>query len=62
MYGKVSRFEKGWGFILGDNGRRYYVSGGEIRVPSGILAVGSHVEFHPSVNDRGYAAKNVRPI
>lgn len=62
MYGKVSRFEKGWGFIQGDNGKRYYVSSGEIRVPSGILAVGSHVDFRPSTNDRGLVAVDVRPL
>lgn len=62
MFGKVSSFGKGYGFIRGDDGRRYYVRSGDVCVPSGILTAGSHVDFRPGTNDRGLIARNVRPL
>lgn len=67
MFGKVTRFNGRWGFIKEDDreggtGRTYYVRSGDILVPSGFLAAGSHVEFTPSLNDRGRIALNVRPM
>ncbi len=62
MHGKVIRFGKGWGFIRGDDDRRYYVKSGDIRVPSGFLATGSQVEFRPTTNDKGRMAVDVRPL
>ncbi len=59
MLGKVSTYDsrKGWGFIHGDDGRRYYVSQGNISLPSRCLYPGYTVEF--SVRE-GNRALNVR--
>ena len=62
MFGQVIQFYRGYGFIKGDDGMPYYVRGGDIRLPSGFLAKGSHVEFRPSTNDKGRIALDVRPL
>lgn len=62
MMGKVESYSaaKNWGFIRGDDGRRYYVSRGNIdreRIPSGALSAGYGVEFSTG---EGNKAINVR--
>lgn len=64
MMGKVESYSaaKNWGFIRGDDGRRYYVSRGNInreRVPSRALSAGCSVEFSTG---EGNKALNVRYI
>lgn len=57
MLGKVESYSdsKGWGFIRGDDGRRYYVSRGGINkqsIPSGSLYAGCTVEFRTGEGNR----------
>lgn len=61
MLGKVFTYSsrKGWGFIYGDDGRRYYVSRGNVRTRSGSLTAGYAVEFSRGEGNR---AVNVRYI
>lgn len=59
MLGKVENYSnsKNWGFILGDDGRRYYVSKGKINkesIPSGTLQKGCTVEFRTGEGNRAY--------
>ena len=52
--GKVKFFnERGWGFIIGDNGRDYYFIG---RATSEILHSGDRVMFMTEVTRRGIRA------
>lgn len=51
MIGKVENYSprKGYGFIMGDDGKRYYVSSGNIdknNIRSGQLASGYTVSFN----------------
>ncbi len=64
MIGKVESYSaaKNWGFIRGDDMRRYYVSKGNINresIPSRALSVGCSVEFSTG---EGNKALNVRYI
>ena len=61
MMGKVSKYnsKEGWGFICGDDRRRYYVSQGNVCTRSGSLAAGYTVEFSRGEGNR---ALNVRYI
>ena len=61
MFGKVDSFDskKRYGFILGDDGRRYFVHSGSINIPSGNLDRGYMVSFTPTLSSRGYAAADV---
>lgn len=61
IYGRVETFDrqKRWGFIAGDDGRRYYVSSGSINVPSKTLDAGYSVVFTATCNNRGYRAEDV---
>lgn len=63
MVGRVKRFDskKRYGFIVDDEGKEYYVSSREVKVPSGYLGVGSLVIFVPTCNEKGREAVNVRP-
>lgn len=64
MFGKVVQFDnaKRYGFIVGDDGTRFYFRASDVKTPSGYMEKGSSVEFQASTNDRGYAAVNVRPL
>lgn len=62
MIGQVKSYSdaKGWGFIRGDDGRRYYVSRGNIsreKIPSGTLYPGYTVEFNAGEGNKAF---NVR--
>lgn len=64
MMGKVESYSaaKNWGFIRGDDGRRYYISRGNInreRIPSGALNAGCSVEFNTREGNKAF---NVRYI
>lgn len=61
IYGRVDTFnrEKHWGFISGDDGRRYYVSSSDINIPSKALDAGYAVVFTPTCGNRGYRAEDV---
>ena len=59
MLGKVESFNdaKGWGFIRGDDGRRYYVSRGNIsrdKIPSRTLSSGYSVEFSTGEGNKAF--------
>ncbi len=53
--------QKGFGFITGENSLDYFIHFSNIQGQKG-LNVGDHVEFDPSVNDRGKVALNVRVV
>lgn len=62
MIGQVESYSdaRRWGFIRGDDMRRYYVSRGNIdkkSIPSGTLHPGSTVEFNVGEGNRAF---NVR--
>lgn len=61
MLGKVEQFDnkKRYGFISGDDGRRYFVHASNVKTPSGSLEKGYMVSFTATTNNRGYAAVNV---
>lgn len=61
IYGRVDTFsrEKRWGFITGDDGRRYYVSSSDIKIPSKALDAGYSVVFTATCGNRGYRAEDV---
>lgn len=61
MFGKVESYnpKKGFGFILGDDGLRYFVPYCNVKTASGSLGAGYQVEFTGGRNERGYIASNV---
>ncbi len=61
MFGKVKMYDpkKGYGFILGDDGKDYFVPYCNVKTASGILEKGYGVKFNVGKNDRGYIASNV---
>ena len=60
MTGKVKMYndEKGYGFILGDDGMDYFVHISDIKTAE-TLYRGAEVSFTPDANDKGKIAKNV---
>lgn len=62
MYGRVKLYspKKKYGFISGDDGREYYFSEGEIRIPSKSLSAGYSVQFNTSDGYPNPKARNVR--
>ena len=65
MKGTVKWFntQKGYGFIVGNDGAEYFVHYSNIKV-SGFrhLDAGDHVEFDVETNDKGIQAINVVPV
>jgi len=61
MLGKVESYnsKKGYGFIRGDDGLRYFVPYCNVKTRSGSLDAGYQVEFTGGRNERGYIASNV---
>lgn len=61
IYGRVEAFDrkKRYGFITGDDGRKYFVHSNDINVPSKSLDSGYSVIFTPACRERGYRAENV---
>lgn len=59
MIGKVENYnpKKGYGFILGDDGRKYFVPYCNVKTASGSLSAGYTVEFSRGDGNR---AMNVR--
>ena len=62
MIGQVESYSdaKRYGFIRGDDGRKYYVSRGNIdknRVPSGVLHPGNTVEFNTGEGNKAFNVK-----
>lgn len=64
MIGKVETYNsrRGFGFILGDDGKRYFVPYCNVKTASGALAGGYTVEFLAGRNEYGYVASNVRML
>lgn len=59
MIGQVESYSsaKNWGFIRGDDGRRYYIPRGNINrqsIPSGALAPGDTVEFQTGEGNKAF--------
>lgn len=61
MLGKVKWYksEKGYGFIIGDDGNEYFVPYCNVKTASGSLEEGYGVEFCAGKSERGYIASNV---
>lgn len=58
---------RGWGFVLGDDKQRYFCCANFIHQAErskGVmeLSIGDVVEFLPSKNDRGLAARNIKVV
>lgn len=65
MKGTVKWFntQKGYGFIVGDDGTDYFVHYSNIKVSEfRHLDAGDHVEFDVETNDKGIQAINVVPV
>lgn len=65
MTGTVKWFntQKGYGFIVGDDGTDYFVHYSNIKVSEfRHLDAGDHVEFDVETNDKGIQAINVVPV
>ena len=62
MKGKVKFFDenRGFGFILGDDNRDYFVHYSDLKMDGRrSLLDGEIVEFEPSENEKGLLAKNI---
>lgn len=60
MFGKVVAYypDKGYGFIQGDDGKKYFAPCSEVKTASGVLEKGYTAEFTlPTSGNRAY---NVR--
>lgn len=62
MIGRVESYSdaKSYGFIRGDDGRKYYVSRGNIdknRIPSRVLHPGSTVEFYTGEGNKAFKVR-----
>lgn len=69
MRGEVEKFleDKGYGFIKGDDGKKYFVRWTEVIPKKGFKTLhdGQEVDFDEAEseeNDKGPYAKNVKPI
>ena len=63
--GRVKWFDsrKGWGFVVDNDGREWFVHHKEIDAPGfKALKAGREVEFEPAENEKGTYAANVRPL
>ena len=62
MEGKVKWFKKGFGFIIGDDGKEYFVHWSSIQMDGfRVLEQQQKVTFEPSTSDKGPEARNVIP-
>ncbi len=62
MVGKVKRFsdEKGFGFILGEDGKDYFVHWKELNMPGRkTVTANTKVEFDPVETEKGWRAEHV---
>ena len=62
MIGRVKSYsqQKKYGFISGDDGKNYYFSEGEIKIPSKSISAGYTVEFSTSDGYPNPKAHNIR--
>lgn len=63
MLGKVKFFNgaKGYGFILGDDNKDYFVHYSDLKMDGRrSLLDGESVQFEPSENEKGLLAKDVK--
>lgn len=60
MLGKVTFFDgkKGYGYIVGDDGRNYFIDAGNVCTVSHSLAKGYVVDFTPCKNSHRYEAED----
>ena len=64
MTGIVKWFssEKKFGFIIGDDGREFFIHQDDILEDPKVLLDGQHVEFKDEQGSRGFKAKSVKVV
>lgn len=54
MKGKVKKFDKGWGFITGEDGEDYFFHYSSINMEGyKTVEIGEEVEFEPGKSENG---------